>query len=222
MQPHARIVPGTSTLAESTYLMDWTPLRRPGDNGLMLVLMTLRWWGVQSQASQEWQDAVADVTSAIFCMTDEVLEDSMVGKKDIHPNTFKTLLSPRGKYAYNTAPAQRKRTTGTSRAPATVSMPRTATSSSSPRRRPLSQHARSALPVPNPSAKPRAAAASQHKSSGLTASKSGGTTNQKHSWYWAPTTSPAPAGGAEVDENEITEDLPRKTRSQKRKRIEAA
>lgn len=219
MQPHARIVPGTSTLAESTYLMDWTPLRQPGGNGLMLVLMTLRWWGVQSQASEGWQEAVADVTSAIFCMTDDVLKDSMVGKKYLHPNTFKTLLAPLGKYAYNAAPTQRKRTTGTSRTQATVSKPRSSMSSSSLRRRPLSQHKRPVIPVPNPSAK----AASQHKNSGATAPKSSGTTNQKHSWYWAPTTSPLPAGGAEeVDENEMTEDLPRQTRSYKRKRSGAA
>lgn len=153
MQPYACITPGTFTLVESTYSMDWMPLCQPGDNSLILVLMMLQWWGVQSQALQGWREALADVTLAIICMKDKSLDNSVFGKKHIHLNMFKTLLLPYRKYTYSTTSTRQKRTAGTSRTQATAAMPGLSTSSTSSHRQPCGQHAGFAFPGPNPPVK---------------------------------------------------------------------
>lgn len=201
MQPPSRIAADTSVLAESSYAMDWSPLRQPGQNGLALVVMTLRWWGVQSNASREWQEAFADVTSAILCMTDS-LGDSAV-KQGTKPNAFKDLLAPEGPYAYDTSTTKRKRsgtqvTTSKPRNQRRVvsTMPATSTSQASATQRRVSAPiGRKANPIPKPK-------------------------SAKHSWSWAPTTSSPQAGGDQADDNEMLEILPRETRAHKRKRVE--
>lgn len=204
MQPRSRIAPDTLVLVESSYTMDWSPLHQPGQNGLILVVMTLRWWGVQSKASREWREALADATSAILCMTDG-LEDGGVGpsQQGPKPNAFKNLLAPEGPHAYDTAANnKRKRDAGKSRPQATISQPR-------------SQRVVSAMPPPSSSQ----ASATQRRVSAPTGRTTGLTMKPKAakpSWCWAPTTS-SPQAGAQVDE-EMTETLPRETRAHKRKR----
>lgn len=166
--------------------------------------MTLRWWGVQSKASREWREALADATSAILCMTDG-LEDGGVGpsQQGPKPNAFKNLLAPEGPHAYDTAANnKRKRDAGKSRPQATISQPR-------------SQRVVSAMPPPSSSQ----ASATQRRVSAPTGRTTGLTMKPKAakpSWCWAPTTS-SPQAGAQVDE-EMTETLPRETRAHKRKR----
>lgn len=83
LQPSSRFEPSPSrsslqvnsasrSILPPTYLMDWESIRKPGKNGLILVIMSLRWWGVASTASGQWQKAVDDVSSAIFCMANEI------------------------------------------------------------------------------------------------------------------------------------------------------
>lgn len=200
MQPPARIAHGTSALGESTFSMDWTCLRQPGENGLMLVLMALRWWGVQSNASSEWQEAVADASSAIFCMTDsdEGPRNTEVTKKGV--DVFKALLTE-GQYAYNKDSTKRKRRPGKS---VTTNAIISKASRTSPNHI-LTQPAVSVRLPPNPPAK---------KPSQPNVSTQ--STNKKHSWEWVPTTSP---GATEVDEEETPELSGRETRAQKKQRV---
>lgn len=208
MQPPARIAHGTSTLGESTFSMDWTCLRQPGENGLMLVLMALRWWGVQSNASREWQEAVADASSAIFCMTDsdEGPQNTEVTKNGV--DAFKALLTE-GQYAYNKDSTKRKRGPDRKRGPGksvtTNAIISKASRTSS--NRILSQPTVSVRLPPNPPAK---------KPSSTQPNVSTQSTNKKHSWEWVPTTSP---GAPEVDEEETPELSGRETRAQKKQRV---
>lgn len=198
MQPPARIANNASGLKESTYSMDWAPLRQPGDS-LVLVLFALRWWGVQSCASPQWQEAVADMSSAIFCMTDDAdgLQNGERGKKG--PDAFKALLT-QGKYSYSAAPTTSKR--------ARKSGSQAAVSSISRAKRPRSQ-------LTDPPAK-------MTKTALRTVSTPVGGNRKTHArvkpgWEWEPTTSSPPPGGATGgDDDKMTEGI--QTRSLKRKR----
>lgn len=220
MQPPMRVTAGTSALAESTFSMDWTPLRQPGENGLVLVLMTLRWWGVQSQASSEWQEALADVSSAVFCMIDEDSGDIAVGRTAVKENLFKTLLAPGGQYPYG---VKRKRKTTTSKPASTISKPKSSSNFRTSRIQRPGQHAKNTAPQrQSPPAKKPTSRASQRTIAAATASTVAAATATKklprHGWFWAPTTSSPHAGSAQADENE----MPRETRSRKRMRVEGA
>lgn len=83
LQPPSRFEQARPSMLPPTYLMDWQSIRKPGTNGLILVIMSLRWWGVASTASSDWQKAVADVSSAIFCMADGIVQtnDQSAGKR---------------------------------------------------------------------------------------------------------------------------------------------
>lgn len=70
LQPPSRVQEGNPGMNAPTYLMSWTDICKPGEHGLILVILTLRWWGVASSASDEWKKAVDDVSSAVFCMAD--------------------------------------------------------------------------------------------------------------------------------------------------------
>ncbi|KAF7971124.1 hypothetical protein HWV62_21996 [Athelia sp. TMB] len=72
LQPSSRFEEGRLDMMSPTYLMEWKTIRKPGKNGLLLIIMSLRWWGVASTASGEWQKAVDDVSAAIFCMVNEM------------------------------------------------------------------------------------------------------------------------------------------------------
>lgn len=43
----------------------WESLRKPGKNGLVLVLICLVWWGNAANADSEWKRAVGDVVEAL-------------------------------------------------------------------------------------------------------------------------------------------------------------
>lgn len=65
LRPHGRLRP-------PSYDADWTCLRKPGANGIQLLLVTLRWWGKASNASPAWRMAVADFAATLRCVTDSV------------------------------------------------------------------------------------------------------------------------------------------------------
>lgn len=71
LQPHGRVLPDGRVLPPS-YDTDWTCLRKPGANGLQLLLVTLRWWGHASHASPAWRVVVADFAATLCCVLDGV------------------------------------------------------------------------------------------------------------------------------------------------------
>lgn len=75
LQPPSRVQEDNPEMIPPTYLMNWEGIHKPGKDGLILVILTLRWWGVASSTSDEWKKAVDDVSSAIFCMADGGLMD---------------------------------------------------------------------------------------------------------------------------------------------------
>lgn len=196
MQPPARITNNALGLKESTYSMDWAPLRQPGDS-LVLVLVALRWWGVQSRASPQWQEAVADMSSAIFCMTDDGLQNTERGKKG--PDAFKALLT-QGKHPYSTAPTIPKR--------ARKSGSQAAVSNKRPRSQLTDPPAKMTKTALRTVSTPVGGKQKTHQKTH---------TRVKHGWEWEPATSSPPPGEAPVaDVDEVTEG--RQTRSLKRKR----
>lgn len=70
LQPIERRSLDNTTNIPPTYDMDWTCLRKAGNNGLLLVLVALRWWGKASDANIDWQKAAADFRQTLFCMLD--------------------------------------------------------------------------------------------------------------------------------------------------------
>lgn len=68
MQPSAR---GTDTPGRSilpAFDMDFTILRNPGRNGMLLVMMYLAWWGALANDREEWDRAVADTSAVLSCL----------------------------------------------------------------------------------------------------------------------------------------------------------
>lgn len=70
LQPSERLAPDRVTNLPPTYDMDWACLRKAGNNGLLLVVMALRWWGKASDASVDWREAASDFRQTLFCMLD--------------------------------------------------------------------------------------------------------------------------------------------------------
>jgi hypothetical protein len=66
----AKWVQWWSCLQPSSQLagVNWEPLRKPGKNGFLLVMMSLVWWGKATHADEEWKKSVADVTRVLRCM----------------------------------------------------------------------------------------------------------------------------------------------------------
>ena len=48
--------------------MDWSDLRKPGKNGFLLIMVSLMWWGKNSDRDWQWLDAVVDVTQVLTCL----------------------------------------------------------------------------------------------------------------------------------------------------------
>jgi hypothetical protein len=48
--------------------MDWSDLHKPGKNGLLLIMISLVWWGKVSAREGSWLEAVVDVTEVLLCM----------------------------------------------------------------------------------------------------------------------------------------------------------
>jgi len=64
----ARISSTDANLVTPSSTMDWDALRKPGCNGIILVMLSLTWWGKVSSANEEWRLAVTDVTAALCCL----------------------------------------------------------------------------------------------------------------------------------------------------------
>jgi hypothetical protein len=56
------------TIVPPSVEMDWVKLRKPGKNGLALVMWALTWWGRASSNGDSWKRAVVDVAAAIKCV----------------------------------------------------------------------------------------------------------------------------------------------------------
>jgi hypothetical protein len=63
--------------------MDWTKLRVPGQNGFLLVMVSLTWWGMFSGHSDEWRLAMTDVTVALTCMCAQTPAAASVGSTSL-------------------------------------------------------------------------------------------------------------------------------------------
>lgn len=64
-QPDDRALPG-GTLKAPEMNMDWEKMRsKTGRNGLMLVILSLAWWGKSSNNSKPWKRAVADLGAVL-------------------------------------------------------------------------------------------------------------------------------------------------------------
>lgn len=71
LQPEERIggAEGVDRMIVSPSVeMDWVKLRKPGKNGLALVMWALVWWGRASSNGDSWKRAVVDVAAAIKCV----------------------------------------------------------------------------------------------------------------------------------------------------------
>jgi len=55
-------------LPAPSFDMDWTNLRKPGRNGLLLIMLRLSWWGRASGNDGSWTRAVVDVHATIGCL----------------------------------------------------------------------------------------------------------------------------------------------------------
>lgn len=66
LQPETRIS-DDGTMAAPSVGMDWTNLRKPGKNGLLLIMLALSWWGSASGNDNCWKSAVAEVCAVICC-----------------------------------------------------------------------------------------------------------------------------------------------------------
>lgn len=71
LQPEARMADADRRNNEAMKVpsvdMDWEKLRKPGKNGLLLIMLALAWWGASSD-DDRWKKAVADVSAVIRCM----------------------------------------------------------------------------------------------------------------------------------------------------------
>ena len=63
LQPKSR-----SGEAEPTVDMDWSQLQKPGKNGILLIMMSLVWWGKASNRDEGWSKAISDVSAVLLCM----------------------------------------------------------------------------------------------------------------------------------------------------------
>lgn len=74
LQPQTRTpdasceIDGTMALPAPSFDMDWTNLRKPGRNGLLLIMLALSWWGRASGNDGSWSRAVVDVRATIGCL----------------------------------------------------------------------------------------------------------------------------------------------------------
>lgn len=71
LQPRERSESNNITLPAPTPTMDWTCLRKPGMNGLLLVAVALRWWGKASHTDADWCAAAQDFYLALQCICKE-------------------------------------------------------------------------------------------------------------------------------------------------------
>jgi hypothetical protein len=68
LQPSSQLHDDPTLPSLPTVAMDWTALRKPGKNGLLLFMVSLAWWGKASDACGEWLKAVLEVTNVLRCL----------------------------------------------------------------------------------------------------------------------------------------------------------
>ncbi|KZP06502.1 hypothetical protein FIBSPDRAFT_902743 [Athelia psychrophila] len=72
LQPSEWVSPDGMTSLPPMYDMDWACLRKAGNNGLLLVVVALRWWGKASNASADWRKAAADFRQTLFWLLEKL------------------------------------------------------------------------------------------------------------------------------------------------------
>lgn len=101
LQPDERSNMTTEGLLEPHVDMTWWTVQKPGKNGLLLVMMSLVWWGWAGRQSKTWKVAVRDVVAVIDCMINsrrsKLLPLSMLSKVGEKENGNKLRSSKRGK-----------------------------------------------------------------------------------------------------------------------------
>ena len=69
LQPNSRICnKDTYDTSLPSLEMDWTLLKKPGKNGMLLIMLALVWWGKAVDRDNGWLKAVADVTVVLPCI----------------------------------------------------------------------------------------------------------------------------------------------------------
>ena len=68
LQPSSRRDYISDGLLEPSVSMDWTRMQKWGKDGMIIVLMSLVWWGMASSTDAEWLKAVQDVSKVLRCM----------------------------------------------------------------------------------------------------------------------------------------------------------
>lgn len=77
LQPEGRHRDGCGVFLKDNVDVNWRCLRKPGGNGVFLILVALVWWremidaqGLQPSRTKNWEDSVEDVKWALTCLTD--------------------------------------------------------------------------------------------------------------------------------------------------------
>lgn len=84
LQPPERADAKCSTMPRPRDTMDWEGLQKAGANGLLLLVVALRWWGKASGADAGWQVAANDFYLALCCITRTAI-DADVGNASVDP-----------------------------------------------------------------------------------------------------------------------------------------
>jgi len=94
LQPKSRIRRYQSRSTSPTLEMDWSGLQKPGKNGILLVMISLVWWGSASSRDESWLAAIVDVTEVLTCMKNASGE--MLGESSVD-NSASAVTSKRGR-----------------------------------------------------------------------------------------------------------------------------
>ncbi|KAK7047534.1 hypothetical protein VNI00_006300 [Paramarasmius palmivorus] len=153
-----------NTMERDEDIGDWEELYYPGERGLLVPLMCLRWWykrdGVEG-GSSEWNDAASDMLWALQCVLkwhqslpeseDEDDEDEPPKKKSKVAQPSSSLSKPRStRSATQSSTSSKPRSTQSATQPSTSSKPRSTRSNTQPSEKPKSSTRLSARSLSQP------------------------------------------------------------------------
>lgn len=52
--------------------MDFGKLQNPGCNGMLLIIVSLTWWGALANDKEEWKRTVVDVNAVLCCLSSTI------------------------------------------------------------------------------------------------------------------------------------------------------
>ncbi|KAK7014487.1 hypothetical protein VNI00_019330 [Paramarasmius palmivorus] len=153
-----------NTMEHGKDLGDWEELYYPGERGLLVPLMCLRWWyqrdGVEG-GSSEWNDAASDMLWVLQCVLkwhqslpeseDDEDEDQPPKKKSKVAQPSSSLSKPRStRSATQSSTSSKPRSTRSATQPSTSSKPRSTRSNTQPSEKPKSSTRLSARSLSQP------------------------------------------------------------------------